>query len=59
MRVSRRRRQHGVLFGSLVLLVAGASTSVGYQDFAGLLAHRPGVTERARTLRGRQLARVP
>ncbi|QJP15245.1 cell wall hydrolase [Starkeya sp. ORNL1] len=48
MRVSRRRRRHGVLFGSLVLLIAGASTSVGYQDFAGLLAHRPEVTERAR-----------
>ncbi|MDF2995174.1 MAG: cell wall hydrolase SleB [Xanthobacteraceae bacterium] len=50
MRLPRRRRRHGVLFGSLVLLVAGASTSVGYQDFAGLLAHRPDVTERARIL---------
>lgn len=50
MRVSRRRRRHGVLFGSVVLLIAGASTSVGYQDFASLLAHRPDVTERARTL---------
>lgn len=48
MRHSRRRRRHGVLFCSFVLLFAGASSSIGYQDLTGLLAHRPGVTERAR-----------
>lgn len=48
LRSSRRHRRHGVLLGALVLLVAGGSSSVGYQDLAGLLAHGPGVTERAR-----------
>lgn len=49
MRSSRRHRRHGVLLGALVLLTAGGSTSVGYQDLTGLLAHGPGIAERART----------
>ncbi|WP_081852822.1 cell wall hydrolase [Bosea sp. 117] len=50
MRVSRRRRRLGVFTALLLPLTAGVSTTIGQQDLAGLLAHQPGVTERARVV---------
>ncbi|MFT0858512.1 cell wall hydrolase [Ancylobacter sp. G4_0304] len=43
-----RYRRLGLWAGLLVAWTLGASTSIGRQDIAGLLAHQPGIAERAR-----------
>ena len=48
MRVSDRYRRLGVVGAALVATLIGSSTSIGHQDLTGLLAHQPGIAERAR-----------
>ena len=48
MRVSDRYRRLGGLGAALVATLIGSSTAIGHQDLTGLLAHQPGIAERAR-----------
>ncbi|HEY9216069.1 MAG TPA: cell wall hydrolase [Ancylobacter sp.] len=48
MRVSDRYRRLGVVGAALVATLIGSSTDIGHQDLTGLLAHQPGIAERAR-----------
>ncbi|TSJ64550.1 cell wall hydrolase [Starkeya sp. 3C] len=48
MQISTRVRSWGTKGGLLLLLLAGGSTSIGFQDILGRMARQPDVTERAR-----------
>lgn len=48
MRVSTRVRSWGMKGGLLLVMLAGGSSTIGFQDILARLAHQPGVAERAR-----------